>query len=431
MNFELSHAIDSVKDGTKEVAEIAHEKTSEFHENYVSKVVPDCGKYGDVAKFAAELVPGVAEYNAIREGDWQAFAISAGIDVAAVAVGAFTAGAGYAALKGGAKATAKVAAKEVAEAGVKKVAKEVVEAGAEKAAKEVVEAGAEKAAKEIAEAGAKKAAKEVAEAGAKKAAKEAVEAGAEKAAKEVVEAGAEKAAKEVAEAGAEKAAKEAVEAGAEKAAKEAVEAGAEKATKEAVEAGAEKVTKEAVEAGAEKVTKEAVEAGAEKVTKEAVEAGAEKTAKETTEKVSLGIGEKIDKTRFSEYIDELEKITGREIPAQQKELIEKALKEGDFSKLSKEATDAARNQFRNIKSSLIKEWEKNTGTTWPRYVEDVVNDAGIVIRHAGQYFDAHHIIELSTEGPNVWWNLHPASFPVEHQQLIHGASSLATTIFGS
>ena len=43
MNFELSHAIDSVKDGTKEVAEIAHEKTSEFHENYVSKVVPDCG----------------------------------------------------------------------------------------------------------------------------------------------------------------------------------------------------------------------------------------------------------------------------------------------------------------------------------------------------------------------------------------------------
>ena len=220
MNFELSHAIDSVKDGTKEVAEIAHKKTSEFHENYVSKIVPDCGKYGDVAKFVAEMAPGVAEYNAIREGDWQAFAISAGIDVAAVAVGAFTAGAGYAALKGGAKATAKVAAKEVAEAGVKKVAKEVVEAGAEKAAKEVVEAGAEKAAKEIAEAGAKKAAKEVAEAGAKKAAKEAVEAGAEKAAKEVVEAGAEKAAKEVAEAGAEKAAKEVAEAGTEATAKE-------------------------------------------------------------------------------------------------------------------------------------------------------------------------------------------------------------------
>ena len=66
MNFELSHTIDSVKDGTKEAAEIAHKKTSEFHENYVSKVIPDCGKYGDVAKFAAELIPGVAEYNAIK-----------------------------------------------------------------------------------------------------------------------------------------------------------------------------------------------------------------------------------------------------------------------------------------------------------------------------------------------------------------------------
>ena len=407
MNFEINHAIDSVKDGTKEVAEIAHEKTSEFHENYVSKVVPDCGKYGDAAKFAAELIPGVAEYNAIREGDWQAFAISAGIDVAAVAVGAFTAGAGYAALKGGAKAGAKVAAREVAEAGAKKVAKEVVEAGAEKAAKEVVEAGAEKAAKEIAEAGAKKAAKEVAEAGAKKAAKEAVEAGAEKAAKEVVEAGAEKVAKE------------------------AVEAGAEKAAKEVAEAGAEKAAKEVAEGGAEKAAKEVVEAGAEKATKEAVEAGAEKTAKETAEKASLGIGEKIDKTRFSEYIDEIEKITGRELPEKQKELIEKALKEGDFSKLSKEATEAARNQFKNIRSSLIKEWEKNTETTWPRYAEDVVNEAGNVIRRAGQYFDAHHIIELSTDGPNVWWNLHPASHPVEHQQLIHGAQSLATIIFGN
>ena len=158
MKIDVNHTMDSIKEGTIEVAETAQAKTSEFHENYVSKVIPDLGKYGDAAKFVAEMAPGVSEYNAIREGDWQAFAISAGIDVAAVAVGAFTAGAGYAALKGGAKATAKVAAKEVAEAGVKKVAKEVVEAGV---AKELAEAGAEKAAKEVAEAGTEKAAKEV------------------------------------------------------------------------------------------------------------------------------------------------------------------------------------------------------------------------------------------------------------------------------
>ena len=40
MNLEFSHAMDSIKDGTKEVAETAHAKTNEFHEKYVSTVIP-------------------------------------------------------------------------------------------------------------------------------------------------------------------------------------------------------------------------------------------------------------------------------------------------------------------------------------------------------------------------------------------------------
>lgn len=232
MNLDISSTFDSVKDGTKEVAELAHDKTSAFHEKYVSKVVPDCGKYGDAVRFVAEMAPGVAEYNAIREGDWMAFAISAGLDVAAVAAGAITLGAGYGAVKGGtaaAKAGVKVAAKEIAEAGAKKAVKEVAEVGAEKVVKEVAEAGVEKAVKEVAEAGAGKIVKEMAEAGVEKAAKEAVEAGAEKAVKETVETGAKKAVKEAAEAGVEKASKEAAEAGVEKTIKETSESGLEKA----------------------------------------------------------------------------------------------------------------------------------------------------------------------------------------------------------
>ena len=247
MNLELSHTIDSIKDGTKEVAETAHAKTNEFHEKYVLTVIPDMGKYGDAAKFVAEMAPGVSEYNAIREGDWQAFAIAAGIDVASIAIGAVTLGAGYGAVKGGtvaAKAGVKAAAKEVAEAGAKKAVKELAEAGAEKVAKEVAEAGAEKVVKEVAEAGAKKAVKEVAEAGAEKVVKEAAEAGAEKVAKEVVEAGAEKVTKEVAEAGAEKVAKEVVEAGSEKTVKEVAEAGAEKTVKEVADDVVKKAAKE-------------------------------------------------------------------------------------------------------------------------------------------------------------------------------------------
>lgn len=209
MSFDFNKTLDSFSDGIKEVAEVANVKTSDFHENYVSKVIPDCGKYGDAAKFVAEMVPGVSEYNAIKDGDWQAFAIAAGIDIAAIAVGAFTAGAGYAAVKGGttaAKTGVKIAVKEVAEAGAEKVVKEVVEAGTEKVVKEVAEAGTEKIIKETVEAGVEKAVKETAEAGAEKVVKETVEAGAEKAVKETVEAGAEKAVKETTEAGAEKAA---------------------------------------------------------------------------------------------------------------------------------------------------------------------------------------------------------------------------------
>lgn len=235
MSFDAVHTIESIQEGTKEVAETAHVKTSEFHEKYISKVVPDCGKYGDAARFVAEMAPGVSEYNAIREGDWQGFAISAGIDVAAFAIGAVTLGTGYGAVKGGsvaAKTGVKAATREIAEAGAKKAAKEIAKEGAEKAIKETAEAGAKRIVKDAAEAGAEKAAKEIAEAGAEKAAKEIAEAGAEKAAKEVAEAGVEKTAKEIAEAGTEKAAKEIAEEGSEKTLKELAENGTETAVKE-------------------------------------------------------------------------------------------------------------------------------------------------------------------------------------------------------
>ena len=214
MNLDLGNAWDSIKDGTKEVTEVAHAKTSEFHENYVSKVLPDCGKYGDAAKFAAEMVPGVSEYNAIVDGDWTAFAIAAGIDIGAIAIGAFTAGAGYAAVKGGST---------VAKTGAKVAVKEVAEAGATKVVKEVAEEGAEKVVKEAAEAGAKKAVKEVAEESVEKVVKETVETGAEKVTKEVAEESVEKVAKEVAEEGTERVTKEAVSEGTEKATKELAE----------------------------------------------------------------------------------------------------------------------------------------------------------------------------------------------------------------
>lgn len=316
MDFDLGKAWDSVKEGTKEIAETAHAKTKEFHKNYVSKVIPDCGKYGDTARFVAEMAPGVSEYNAIVEGDWTEFAIAAGIDVGALVIGACTAGAGYAAIKGGsvaAKTSTKIAVKEVAEAGTKKVVK--------------------------------------------------------------------------------------------------------------------KMTEESVE----KVTKEVVETGAQKAVKEVVEEGSMKTVRETTEKVvtkrTKEIGERLDKKLFPEYLQEVEKITNREIKPNQMEKLQRALKEQEFVKLDPEKSKLHRKLFDNAKDKLIDEWEKNTGDKWPVYVQDVLNDAGEVIRKAGQRYDAHHLIESSFGGSNAWWNLHPAAFPSEHQAGIHATNSFANLMF--
>ena len=129
-----------------------------------------------------------------KDGDWTAFAIAAGIDVAAIAVAAFSAGAGYAAVKGGgaaAKAGVRVAAKEIAEAGAEVVIREAVEAGAKKAIKETAEAGVELAVREAAEAGVETLTREMVEAGVEKAAREVAEEGTEKIAKEATEHGAE------------------------------------------------------------------------------------------------------------------------------------------------------------------------------------------------------------------------------------------------
>lgn len=101
MKLDISNTMENVKEGITDIGDNLQENVNDFHDKYISKVTPDCGKYGNVAKFAVEMVPGVSEYNAIREGDWTAFAIAAGLDLAAIGVGVFTLGSGYGVIKGG------------------------------------------------------------------------------------------------------------------------------------------------------------------------------------------------------------------------------------------------------------------------------------------------------------------------------------------
>ncbi|MEH7301093.1 HNH/ENDO VII family nuclease [Neobacillus drentensis] len=142
MGIDFGKTLDAVGDGVKNVGEVAHKSMGSFHKNYVSKITPKDGKFGDATKFAAEMVPGVAEYNAVREGDWKAFAIVAGIDVAMVGVTVATAG-----LATGAAVGVK-AGTEVGKTAVKTVIREGTEVVAEKTVHEGVEAIAKKAVKE-------------------------------------------------------------------------------------------------------------------------------------------------------------------------------------------------------------------------------------------------------------------------------------------
>ena len=53
MGFDLNTSMDSVKDGIRETAEVAHVKTNEFHDNYVSKVLPD---YDTMVSFRSQPI---------------------------------------------------------------------------------------------------------------------------------------------------------------------------------------------------------------------------------------------------------------------------------------------------------------------------------------------------------------------------------------
>lgn len=60
-----------------------------------------------------------------------------------------------------------------------------------------------------------------------------------------------------------------------------------------------------------------------------------------------------------------------------------------------------------MKASLRKEWEELNHLEWPKYKEDVVNADGVVIRKAGQNYDAHHIQPLKLGGENIVTNITP------------------------
>ncbi len=129
------------------------------------------------------------------------------------------------------------------------------------------------------------------------------------------------------------------------------------------------------------------------------------------------------------YAKEIQNLTKQgKLNEKQIPILKKALKEQEFVKLSKIEADTHRSKFDKVKNDLRKEWEKNTGQTWPVYKKNYYNEAGKEVKKAGAPYDAHHIIQSNHGGSNEWWNIHPVHFKEEHPKL-HNASSRAREIF--
>jgi hypothetical protein len=332
MDFDFDKAVDKVGEGLKGTADKAVDVAKDVNKKYVSKVTPNLGKYGDVAKMGAEMVPGVSEYNALVAGDLKAAAIAAGVDVAAVAAGALTGGAGAVGVKGAAA---------VGKAGLKAGAREAVESSVKKAAEE----------------------------------------GAEKATKGTVE--------------------------------------------NTIKTGGDKVVEEHLIKNSDDV-KNSVAKTLDKDTKESTTNSDRTSVAEKRGRVEVGT--KMKTELVPEYLKEIETITKLKISDVQRKALLQDLKNGEFAKLGPEGVVASSKKFTKLRDTMIADWEKHTGQTWPTYAEDVLSADGKIIHKAGDRYDAHHIIEKSFGGPNSWENIHPAAGPLEHQQGIH--LGVAKEVFG-
>ena len=95
-----------------------------------------------------------------------------------------------------------------------------------------------------------------------------------------------------------------------------------------------------------------------------------------------------------------------------------------IEKISREENAEMRDQFDKMKSDLKKEWEEINGRPWPKYEEDVISDNGVLIRKAGDDYDAHHIIPLGWGGKNEAGNITPLRAEVHYdRQGVHSPDS--------
>lgn len=128
------------------------------------------------------------------------------------------------------------------------------------------------------------------------------------------------------------------------------------------------------------------------------------------------------------YFLEIKGYTGYQIDETQKSHIVQYIAAFPVYNLPSTVTAEKRKDFDSKRKALIRLWEEHYNKKWPQYKVDLTEN-NKVLRYKGQNYDAHHIIELSWNGPNQWWNLSPAMYGSQHQNGIHSEGSIASKLF--
>ncbi|TYZ27076.1 hypothetical protein FZ041_12700, partial [Selenomonas caprae] len=139
----------------------------------------------------------------------------------------------------------------------------------------------------------------------------------------------------------------------------------------------------------------------------------------------------ISRKDWEAYLNDIEKCTNRKISKEQKELLEKYLKDHDVSQpIDKAVKNKIDAEFNKNKKHLRNKWAEKNGIDYPVYTQEQINsNPKYRNRIAGEAYDLHHIIPRAYGGPNEWWNMIPAGRPVEHQGGIHRKDGFYKKLF--
>lgn len=123
---------------------------------------------------------------------------------------------------------------------------------------------------------------------------------------------------------------------------------------------------------------------------------------------------------FGWYLDQVSSVSGYPI---QKQVLTTYYASQSCTALDEQTLSTKHDEFNSRRASLIKEWERETGQTWPIYgvTTTCVVDGTCIHKQKGWKYDAHHIIPQSYNGPNDWRNLVPLD--VHQHNRIHGKMS--------